>query len=254
MKQRVISGVIVGLIALTSIYFGGLYYKAVVSFIAIWGSYELCKARKKPINWLEYALMLSFIILLNIFYHKALGLIIMLLILLIVLAIFDEKVDFEDAAVTFIESLILGFATYQMLDIQAFNKWLFGYIVICALVTDVFAYFSGRYFGKHKLNPRVSPKKTIEGLIGGCLCGGIISFIYALCLDFFGLDVSFIVICSLTLPLVSEIGDLAFSLIKRHYGVKDFSNLIPGHGGILDRLDSLTFTLLLFAAISVFLR
>lgn len=254
MKQRVISGVIIGLIALTSIYFGGLYYKAVVYFIAIWGSYEFCKARKKPINWIEYALMILFILLLNVFFHKALGLIIMLLIFLIILAIFDDKVDFEDAAVTFIESIILGFAVRQMIEIQAFNKWLFGYIVICAFVTDVFAYFSGRFFGKHKLNPRVSPKKTVEGLIGGCLCGGIIAFIYALCCDFFGLDVSFIVVCSLTLPLVAEVGDLAFSLIKRHYGIKDFSNLIPGHGGILDRLDSLTFTLILFGAISVFLR
>lgn len=254
MKTRVISGIIIGIIALTSVYFGGLYYKGIIAFIAFWGSYEFLKARKKAINWFEYAIMVLFIILINIFYHKFIGLLLSLLISLITLAIFDSRVDFEDAAVSFIESVLLGVALNQALYIQEYNKWLFGYIIICALVTDVFAYFSGLLFGKHKLNERVSPKKTIEGSIGGFLFGAIISFVYALCLDFFGFDISFVIVCSLLLPLVSQIGDLAFSLIKRHYGIKDFSNLIPGHGGILDRFDSVIFTLIVFGAISVFLR
>ncbi len=254
MKNRVISGIIIGVIALTSIYIGGFYFAAIVTLIALLGSYEFCKTRNRKIDWFEFAIMVIFILLLNLFYEKAIGLVLLLFICLMILAIYNPGITFEDASVSFAESILLGFAIHEMFSIEVLNKWLFGYIVIIALVTDVFAFFSGKLFGKHKLNKRVSPKKTIEGFIGGWLCGGLISFIYALACDFFGLDISFVVLCSIIAPIFSQIGDLAFSLIKRHYGVKDFSNLIPGHGGILDRFDSLTFTLIIFGAISVFLR
>ena len=118
--------------------------------------------------------------------------------------------------------------------------WIF--MFIGAWMTDVFTYFTGRLFGKHKLIPEISPKKTVEGAIGGtvfCVLGFVI---YAIILrEHFNVMVS-VWICALTgllAAIVSQIGDLAMSALKRHYGIKDFSNLLPGHGGILDRFDSI---------------
>ena len=126
-------------------------------------------------------------------------------------------------------------------------------IFIFLWTNDTGAYLSGSLFGKHKLNERVSPKKTVEGAIGGWLCGGIISFVYASFLNYFGLGLPLIIISSIVLPIVSQVGDLTFSLIKRNFHVKDFSNLIPGHGGLLDRFDSVLFTILTLGALMIFL-
>lgn len=251
MKQRIISGAIIALITLVAVIVGGYLFDAIVLFIGLWGSYEFVSSRNRKVNWVEYALMATFSLLVNLFFDKTIGFILGLIVALIALAVFDEQTNFEQISVTFIESLIIGFATHYMIEIENVSKWFFGYIVIIAYLTDVFALFVGMKFGKHKLNERISPKKTIEGAIGGWICGAIISFIYAYSLNFFYTEPAFIIVCSIVLPLVSEIGDLAFSLIKRHYGVKDFSNLIPGHGGLLDRLDSLMFVLLIYGALAL---
>ena len=253
MKTRIISGVIIGLLAVAFIYIGGALFNTLMVFFVAWGSYELCSTRNRPINWYEYAIMVLFILCLIIRPNKSLTLIAFLLIFLCTLAVFDPRITFEEICTTFLQSLLLGFDIRYALLIENLNKWMFGYIVICALVTYVFALVFGMLFGKHKLNERVSPKKTIEGAIGGWLCGGIISFIYASVLNYFGLDMGFIIICSVILPIVSQIGDLTFSLIKRNFHVKDFSNLIPGHGGLLDRFDSVLFTILTLGALMVFL-
>ena len=179
MKQRVISGAIIGILAVISIYYGGILYHGIVAFIAICGAYELANARTKEINWIEYGLMLIYILLICLFYTKNLGITLALMVCLLTLAIFDDRVDFDDAAVTFIESVILANAVYEMIEIQAVSKWMFGYVVMIAMVTDVFAFFTGLKFGKHKLNERISPKKTVEGFIGGWLFGGSISFMFA---------------------------------------------------------------------------
>lgn len=159
MKTRIISGVIIGVLAVAFIYLGGPLFAALMAFFAIWGTWELCSTRNRPINWFEYAIMLSFIMLLNLKPTKDIALIVMLLIFLCTLAVFDERVTFEEICVTFLESNILGFGIRFALLIENLNKWMFGYIVIAALVTDVFALVFGMLFGKHKLNERVSPKK-----------------------------------------------------------------------------------------------
>ncbi|MBR5996978.1 MAG: phosphatidate cytidylyltransferase [Bacilli bacterium] len=129
------------------------------------------------------------------------------------------------------------------------------YVALGACLNDAFAYFVGVFFGKHKMNPRLSPKKTWEGFFGGVILTSLFCSGFAFIMSAVGhpilrnlLDIDHwyhIIILSTLIPLVSVIGDLVFSSIKRHYEIKDFSRLIPGHGGILDRLDSM-----LFAAIT----
>ena len=119
-------------------------------------------------------------------------------------------------------------------------------ILLATYLTDTGAYFAGRFFGRHKLNERISPKKTIEGAIGGYLFGAIGSFLfgYFMVLDLFPLW--YISLISCTMPLAGQLGDLSFSAVKRHFNVKDFGTIFPGHGGVLDRIDSLIFNLLIF--------
>jgi phosphatidate cytidylyltransferase len=124
--------------------------------------------------------------------------------------------------------------------ILTINDFTLGYIYvwfifIIACATDTFAYFSGYLFGKHKLIPKVSPKKTIEGSIGGMLGSIICCTIFGY---IFNLNLGYIILLGAIGSIVAQIGDLFASSIKRFVGIKDYGKLIPGHGGILDRFDS----------------
>ena len=113
-----------------------------------------------------------------------------------------------------------------------------------------FALITGKLVGKHKLVPKISPNKTIEGLLGGVIMGTFIasSFYHV----FINPTISLVMVILITtaLSIVGQIGDLVFSMIKRYYNKKDFSNLIPGHGGILDRFDSIIFIALAFILVA----
>lgn len=117
-------------------------------------------------------------------------------------------------------------------------------LILCCIATDVFAYFAGVYLGKHKLIPKISPKKTIEGSVGG-FCGSVImsAAIYVALPYTFGikLPISFMVALGVECGIFAQFGDLTASMVKRICGIKDFGNLIPGHGGAMDRLDSILF-------------
>ncbi|MBR0295507.1 MAG: phosphatidate cytidylyltransferase [Bacilli bacterium] len=130
------------------------------------------------------------------------------------------------------------------------------FAVLGTFMTDIGAYFTGVFFGKHKMNERISPKKTWEGFWGGIvfsiLASGAYAFIHAAVgapiLSFLDLNHwYFIVILSIGIPFFATLGDFVFSSLKRHYGIKDFGNVMPGHGGILDRVDSLVFALIFVA-------
>ena len=140
------------------------------------------------------------------------------------------------------------------------------YVAVGACINDAFAYFVGVFFGKHKMNERISPKKTWEGFFGGIILTGIVLIAWALIQSIASngnhailkglIDHEHwwhVVVISLLIPLVSTLGDLVFSSIKRYYGIKDFSNILPGHGGILDRVDSLLFSFITVALyVSIF--
>jgi len=126
---------------------------------------------------------------------------------------------------------------------------LFVYFLLGTCMSDIGAYAIGILFGKHKMNPRISPNKTWEGFAGGIAFSFVFSFVFGLLVSINGnpliggvLDAEhwyWILLISLVMPIASVIGDFIFSAIKRHYGIKDFSNILPGHGGVLDRIDSI---------------
>lgn len=179
------------------------------------------------------------------------GLMSILLLMLYVFAVSvlgHKKVGVTDAAAVFMTFIysVAGFTAIIFLrDYIEGGQYMYLMVFIGAWITDTFAYFGGRLFGKHKLIPEVSPKKTIEGSISGTLFGLLsfvaFAFIYnQWLLPDGGTAIPYwvMILVGFVTAIVSQIGDLSMSVLKRHYGIKDYGKIFPGHGGILDRFDS----------------
>ena len=154
------------------------------------------------------------------------------------------KVRFKEIVFCMIAGLILPYLLTSLVRIHTMliGRHLILVPFVMAFLSDTGAYFAGRAFGQHKLAPVVSPNKTIEGVIGGVIGATVGMVLYALVLDlFFELQVNYIyaIIYGVLGSLGAVFGDLCFSVIKRQTGIKDYGNLIPGHGGMLDRFDSM---------------
>ena len=174
------------------------------------------------------------------------------LLLLFSFAVFSKgKIALKDMSLVFSEIFFIIFGFTSILSIRYFEggEYFYLLIFISAWITDTGAYFTGVKLGKTKLIPDVSPKKTVEGAIGGIASCVLVFVIYAAVLNiFFDKTPNFLIyiVLGLILSVVSMIGDLIASLIKRIYKKKDYSNLIPGHGGIMDRFDSILATASVF--------
>lgn len=146
--------------------------------------------------------------------------------------------------------LLLGLVFNSFILVRALSLYKLVYLIIICFLTDAFAMFTGMIIGKHKICPVISPKKTLEGCIGGSIFGSIGGIIFYVCL--IGKFSYKLVLITILLSIIDQLGDLFFSKIKRENKIKDFSNIMPGHGGVLDRLDSLCFVVmayLIFASI-----
>jgi len=252
MKQRIITGIILVAVLMPALLAGGLPFKAVVIFFVAIGSYEVYDIKRKKWPFLLFSLMVLCIYMIGMSDVKYLvPLLILTLIFLFVMTIFFEWFDLMDVTYLFTMILLMSMAVISILTIVKYGTLVIVFVAAATYATDTGAYFFGYYFGKHKLNERISPKKTIEGSLGGWLMGAVISLIYAY---FFvkTLPFNFLIIACLTLPVIGQIGDLAFSAIKRYFKIKDFGNLFPAHGGVLDRIDSLIFNLLFFYVLLIF--
>ena len=204
----------------------------------------------KPVKWIGYISCLS-IAGIHLVPQESLNMIVTLSVPTILIILFaqviatDMKTSFKDIAYTFIGIFYVVFFIMfvALIDGMKDGKILIWYAIFAAWGTDIFAYLVGKYFGKHKFS-KVSPKKSIEGCIGGTIGALIMILIYTYVANtFWGMNYSylFIAIIGIILSLVGQIGDFAASTIKRYVDIKDYSNLIPGHGGMLDRIDSLIF-------------
>lgn len=172
-------------------------------------------------------------------------------IMLSAMIFFHEKLSFREVSDTYGMTIIISYGLATVISMKnldvAHSSFYFVLALALPWLADGGAYFAGSFFGKHKLCPKISPKKTVEGVIGGvigcvgfcCLMGYIFSaFIYK---DVQSINYVNLIILSFVGSLLSVLGDLSFSLVKRTYGIKDYGNLIPGHGGVLDRFDSVVF-------------
>lgn len=251
MKQRIISAAILALILIPITIIGGTVFDLLITVISCLALRELLKLNDKSsklINGFAYILMVFFM--LNTYFNITSILCIILLVLFIPIIFYDkDKYNYLDALRLFAIITFLGISFSQIRTIRDEDVNSFIYLFSITILTDTFAYIGGKLLGKHKLIPKVSPNKTIEGTIIGSLVAVLLSSVYYLYNVDPGQKISIIWCISLVLSFVGQLGDLFFSSIKRYHNVKDFSNLIPGHGGILDRFDSAIFVFLMYTII-----
>lgn len=226
---------------------------AIVAIIAM-NEYIKCVSRKaKIISWISYLSVASIAVLHLvpnefITFILTYGIPILLLILFLHVIISNMKISFEDITYTLMGIVyILGFVAFLPLiygvEGKISGKLLIWYVICSAWGTDIFAYLIGRRFGKTKFS-KVSPNKSVQGCLAGTLGAVVIDLIFTFILNqFFGFEISYLTIgiIGLLLSIIGQIGDFAASVIKRHFEIKDFSELFPGHGGMIDRIDSVMF-------------
>lgn len=253
MKVRIIVGVILAILLIAILAAGGLFFRIVFSLFAAASVYEVGMTfRKKgynPIMVPAYVFAISFAFM--YYYFDLLTLVIFYIatiMAIMIVSLFTKKHSTNDIVPSlFIMNYPTMFLMCTMLVFCSFDRPIALVAASMAFAapecSDTFAYFGGTFFGKHKLCPTISPKKTIEGavfaLIGGTAFGAIMIFLQR----WWGADVSPVVLLSLGLGCgaMSQFGDLFASTLKRWADVKDFSSIFPGHGGIMDRIDSILF-------------
>lgn len=252
-KTRLLSGIVLIVIALFTIISGGDILFAITLIISLIGLSELYKIsqlEKKLLGITGYIVTIGYYVILRIQLKEYLMYFIMgvLILLMVEYVLLFPKFKAEDVMITFFGlfyvAIMLSYI-YQtrLLEDGVYIVWL---IFICSWGCDTCAYCVGMLIGKHKMAPKLSPKKSIEGGIGGILGAGVIGAIYAIVISEYlqseeNIILWYALICAVG-AIISQIGDLAASAIKRNHNIKDYGTLIPGHGGILDRFDSVIFT------------
>lgn len=259
MKQRIITAIVLMIIAIPCVVLGGYYFRALIGVILALSVYEMLHICTRPrIKIYLYVIVFlfflyGFIFDMNDLFIASYG-ILVFMVTLFAATIFDETLTIERTGYIFTMGVLIAAGLHAMLVIR--NQYGFQYVILLALATygsDTGAYFSGVLFGKHKLIPRLSPKKTIEGSIGGIILGTLLSAGYACYLGYLNNNM-ILMAAFFVLTITGQIGDLVFSAVKRHFGVKDYSNLLPGHGGILDRIDSIVFNCVVFSFFLIMVR
>jgi phosphatidate cytidylyltransferase len=248
MKQRIITAVVAAVLFLPIVFYGGLPFVLLTYFLATIGLYELLKM--KGINIFSVNGFLSVLFLWVILFPKQyaevlntfnytkteLG-IAFILLLLAYTVITKNRFTFEDVAFSILSAIYVGIGFYFFIETREAGLVYIFYSLFIIWATDSGAYFIGKSLGKHKLWPEISPNKTVEGFAGGVVCAVIVAvlFVFIAKLDLILVGITIV------LSIFGQIGDLVQSAFKRHFNVKDSGNILPGHGGILDRFDSLLF-------------
>ena len=216
----------------------------VLGVLAVFELLRICKT-DKPKNC-YYAILISVLLLIiPISQYEY----VMMLILPIALMLFAVMMAMKDQIGSFNAFIaevvciivVLLFKAIPCLRELDNGFYYLAFTVTACFVTDIAAFLFGKTFGSRRLCPNISPKKTVEGAVGGVACTVVVTMIAAILLQRFGelnFDVITLVIWSILVSIVGQLGDLSMSVIKRIAGVKDFGKLLPGHGGVLDRFDS----------------
>ena len=259
MKTRIISAIVALAIFVPIIILGGRYFAVAMGVLGLLAYREILNlkenAREIPlfIKFIGMVLMLLLIFsecegfnIINGLSYKGLG--------VLLLALFIPTLFYKNNVYTTREAfyltgvvLLLGLVFNGFILVRELSIYRLLYLFLICALTDAFAMFTGMLIGKHKLCPTISPKKTIEGSLGGTIIGSTVGIIFYL--NLVG-DFSYkLILFTLLLSVIGQLGDLFFSKIKRENGIKDFSNIMPGHGGVLDRIDSLCFVVLAYLVV-----
>ena len=254
MKKRIISAAVMLAIFIPLIIIGNIAFEIGITLIGLLALRELLSVFEKETKLPLIVKILSYL---------SVGLLIMCsnalipCLAIILLFIFMPIIITNKNEYNYIASrlfgivLFVGILFYILCSVRMSTVEEFIYLILITILTDTFAYIGGKLLGKHKLIPKVSPNKTIEGSIIGSMVGTLVPcFIYLFFVNP-DINIAVLIIMTLLISIFGQIGDLLFSSIKRYYKIKDFSNIIPGHGGILDRFDSALIASLVYTIIKL---
>ncbi|MCI8272322.1 MAG: phosphatidate cytidylyltransferase [Erysipelotrichaceae bacterium] len=249
MKTRFFTALLIMAFIIPALLCGGWLLKALIAFIIIFGGSDflsLSETRQKWPVFIKPTLIICVFIILLIPEALSLPMIGGCILLCLSVPVFTEHFTVKDSFLGITYIVFFYMTAVSFLHIYEADPLYIWYIIFATYLCDTAAYFSGYFFGKHKLNPRISPKKTVEGSVGGWIFGTIGSFLFGYYFLQASIALPMLAVSSAVLSIVGQIGDLAFSAMKRASHIKDFSNFLPGHGGVLDRLDSLVFNFICF--------
>jgi len=280
MKSRIITGLLIGIIVIPLILLGNIPFLIGITLLLGGVAWEVSNMRNNPLFIkIINILLLGGTAIYNYFnadnniLHLPILAIFLPIFIYYAIAVWYEKFDFKEATFLSLFAVLMNIFSKSIFYIRSINDNAnaLAFMIITTCSVDVFALFVGCKFGKHKLNPRISPKKSIEGSIGGIVCALILGFVFNWFFPIFEatdttnfLNLSFntslklieplkVLSITLALTIIGQLGDLVFSMIKRSYEIKDFGNLLPGHGGLTDRIDSICYNSIIFQLLFVFL-
>lgn len=254
MKQRILTALIAAAFFIPIVLIGGLPFTLLVYALAAIGLFEILRLKDLTLFSIPgfITLFSLFVFLMpndwTLFLYDVTGyskidlVLVAILILLSYIVVMKNKFTFDDVAFSVLGALYLGIGFFYFIETRLAGIEYVIFALGLIWTTDSGAYFIGKKFGKKKLWPEISPNKTVEGFIGGIVTAIVFALIFQLISPF---SISIIALITVTIiaSVFGQLGDLVESALKRQYQVKDSGNLLPGHGGILDRFDSLLFVL-----------
>lgn len=259
MKIRIISAILMIAIFIPLLVIGEVPFAIFMTTLSVLGLYELIHVRESErkfpliVKIFAYFLVIFFTVSnfdsLQFVYtidYRVISFTVFAFLLPMIFIKDKKQYDLNDALFLIGIVVFLGLGFNLIILIRNFDMKYVIYLLLITTITDTFALVTGRLIGKEKLAPTISPNKTIEGAIGGTIMGTFVASAYYITVINPAKSLVLVILITCLLTCIGQLGDLAFSFIKREYDKKDFSNLIPGHGGILDRLDSLIFVVLVF--------
>ena len=280
MKTRIIAGLACSALIITLLCFmDTIALPAFVALLSGLSVYELSKVAKVKMPMTLLSMAVGIFIPFNVSYNllgrigvtPMAATIVYFIALLIMMLKWNKDVKFDQVSMCLMSSLAVPNAVScwirlynwqfdpEIGHVESHSVYVILFCAFCAWLTDTLSYFSGVFLGKHKMAPVISPKKTWEGAIGGVLGTAVFNVAMFLIFKqwffsapFTGWDWYTVIPISIFLSVISICGDLTASVIKRNYGIKDYGNLIPGHGGVMDRIDSAIFVFpMMYAVVSI---